>query len=447
MYNITDYGAKGDQSSLDTEAIQQAINVCHASGGGKVYCPAGIYLIGTIVLKSNVNLFLESGAKLFGSSRREDYIEFDGFSYLIYARDAENITVSGEGEIDGNGDCFFIPNSIRNYFAIRHSAAAWRPRSLLHFLFCRNLTVQGVILSNPPFYTLWPFACDIVRISGIKILTNPQGVNTDGIDIDCCSDTIISDCYIKSGDDAIAVKSDCRRHGIKKDCENIVVNNCVLVSTCSGIRLGYEGDGAIRNCLFTNIIIHDTQVGIDMLVPRDFDGVDFFVKDGPMIEHVHFSNMRIECQRPFHLWIGDEQEIIGGIRDVSFSNISAKGSRGSSIFGAKNNYVGNIRFKDVQIELNGEMDSALADVPYPSICWGFWDNLGVPYGLFCRYARDLEFENVKVSWNKISGDWLNAMKFDTVKNVRIVNFSNSGNNLVSAEKPIEIVNSESVTGI
>lgn len=416
-YNIKKYGAIGDSTTLDSPAIQKAIDDCSKQGGGTVYCPSGTYLIGTIILKKNVNLYLDNGSLLLGSTESKDYIVSKGEkSYLIYAENTENISISGTGAIDGNSKHFFV-----NAPGDSHDRPAlWRPRALIHFVFCKNIKVEDIRLLNSPFYTLWPLACDNVRINGVKIICDPRGPNTDGIDLDCCKDTIISDCYIECGDDAIAVKSDSGRIGVDRDCENLVVNNCILSSTCSGIRLGYEGDGKIKNCLFNNIIIKKTWLGIDFLVTQHYDGNEFFIKHGSVIEDIVFSNMTVESIRPIHMWIGDNPEINASIRKVKFSNISFSSQCGIAIYGAKDNRIENISFNDINIDFSGEMDMSMAEVPYQVSCWGHPKNgCGLPYGAFCRYADNLDFENITFSWENASGTWLNPIKFDNVKHAEI----------------------------
>ena len=438
QYNVKDYGAVGNKKTLDSSAIQQAIDECSQQGGGTVYCPAGTYLIGTIILKKNINLYLDNGALLLGSANKKDYkVSKDGKSYLIYAEHTENICLSGLGAIDGNGECFFVKSPGKSH----KKAASWRPRALVHFLFCRNVTVENITLSNSSYYTLWTSACDIVKITGIKIFSDPRGPNTDGIDIDCCKDTIIDNCYIDCGDDAIAVKSDSGLIGVERDCENLVVSNCILSSTCTGIRLGYEGDGAIKNCLFNNIVIQKTWLGIDFMVVHRYDGDDFFIQRGSPIENIIFSNMRIECERPIHMWVGDDPQIDASINNIKFTNISFKCKCGNAIYGAENNRIKNVEFKNLNFEFEGEMNDSLASPPYPTNCWGHARGVvGLPYGVFCRYADNLEFKDIKFSWDNASGTWLNPIKFDNVNHATICDLQVFSND----NKLIETVNSINV---
>ena len=415
-YNIRDFGAIGDGESLDSPAIQAAIDFCCSKGGGKVICPAGNYSIGTIVLKDDVDLHLENGAVLKGSVSRKDYIKSDdGKEYLVYAKNAENISISGLGCIDGNGEAFFIEAPGESH----KKAAEWRPRALVHFVLCKNIFAENITLSNPPCYTFWPLGCDMIKVAGIRIIADPRGPNTDGIDIDCCSDVTISDCIVDCGDDAIAIKSDSGRLGIDKDCFDIVVDNCILSSTCSGIRLGYEGDGKIKNCYFNNIIIKNTFLGIDFLVVHHL-GEEFYIERGSQIEDISFSNIRIEAERPIHFWVGENEKIKASIRRVFFRGVSMKCQCGVALFGASKRRISDLEFQDVRIDFEGNMDKTMSEVPPETSCWGHPRRQhGIPYGLYARNVDNIKLFNVTMSWEKAYGEWQNYSMFENVSNAKL----------------------------
>lgn len=216
-FNVRNFGAKGDKSELATKFIQQAINQCAASGGGKVYFPPGEYLSGALELKSNVTIYLEAGAVIYASLDPADY-DVPGKEnryrnpVLIYADGAENITIEGKGKIDGQarriwtpikeGDSFIqIETEIARKAGVEMSQfKKVEPHTFLVFLVnCKNVTVKDVTLYESCNWTLHLQWCKQVFINRVSIFSSlTEGVNADGIDVDGCSDVIISDCYIET---------------------------------------------------------------------------------------------------------------------------------------------------------------------------------------------------------------------------------------------------------
>ncbi len=225
VYNVCDYGAKGDGETLDTAAIQHAIDDCAASGGGTVYLQGGAFLSGTLVLKSNVTMHIEAGATLLGSrdmrqypdiTPRIPYLYTPRFTkYMIYAENAENISLAGRGTIDGQGEFYTNPNGdkLRPY--------------ILRFAECRNVRVSGITFLNSARWLSHYLACEDVVIDGIKIHSRVRA-NRDGIDIDSCRWVRISNCHIYTGDDAIVLKATAHRK-----CEHVTITNCIISSEAS----------------------------------------------------------------------------------------------------------------------------------------------------------------------------------------------------------------------
>lgn len=267
-YNVYDYGAKGDGSALDTQAIQRAIDSCNKGGGGTVLLPYGKFLSGTLFLKDNVYIQLESAATLLGSTNLNDYNSKR--ENLIFAQDAHNIGIVGTGTIDGNGESYWKGKD-RPYN---------RPDIMLLFDHSKNILIEGITIVNAPKFNLLLYKCDRGRIDGVTILNDRDSPNTDGIDLVSSSNIFISNCYIDTGDDAICLKSD-----KGKITENIVVTNCILRSDDSAIKCGTNSEDIIRHCLFSNIVIRDSKYGIA-----------FFMKDGGSYKDFQFSNISIETK-------------------------------------------------------------------------------------------------------------------------------------------------------
>ena len=265
---------------------------------------------------------------------------------------------------------------------------------------------------------MWTYACDRVRVQGVTIINNRLGPNTDGIDPDCSSNVHISDCYIDAGDDCIALKSHAKQLGATRGCENVTVTNCVLITCCNAIRIGYEGDAPIRNCTFSNLVISNTRTGINMVVPRTGKGK---IEHGPSIENILFQNIVMDTRAAMFLWIGDTAASPGCIRNVRFADMLATTERGCHIGGSRTIPMEGLSFSNVKLTVRGDdMDDGFAEeVPYPYGVWGHWATRGIPHAFYCRNARDLEFHNVRVDWKNTGGSWLSAVRCENVDTLDI----------------------------
>ena len=249
-YVVTDFGAKSDTTVVSTDAVQQCIDRCSADGGGRVVVPAGDYVIGTIILRSNVHLHLELGATLYGSTELRDYRRVkSGYKslrthtetiQLVYADSVENVTIDGYGTIDGRGRVF--PKLSWNDEGIT------RPH-LLRFIQSRNIVVRDITLKNSGCWMQHYLACDRLRISGIKVL-NRNNYNNDALDLDGCHDVIVSDVIADSDDDGITLKSTSPRL-----CEDVTIQNCIVSSHCNAVKLGTETNGGFRNIAIRGIVV------------------------------------------------------------------------------------------------------------------------------------------------------------------------------------------------
>jgi len=261
MMNVRDLGAVGDGGTLTQDAFQAAIDQCHAQGGGRVTVPAGGYLCAGVVLKSGVELHLERNATILGSLVAEDYAHVqerlgesarvsglanENGGAVILADGARDISITGLGKIDGQA----------------HGPAPRDPRpdfrgKSVHFRNCENVLVEGVTLQYADSWCLHLERCERVFVRGVTIFNDIARINSDGIDPDSCTDVIISDCHIVAGDDCIVIKA-------LKDlpAEYITVTNCVLETSCAGLKLGTESVGDIRHVTFSNCVIKGCRAGI-----------------------------------------------------------------------------------------------------------------------------------------------------------------------------------------
>ena len=256
-FDITVHGARGDGASMDTAAIQRAIDACAASGGGTVYFPPGRYVSGTLILRSHVTLHLEAGAVLLGSKSLADYpstipklrsyADIYTERSLLYAENLDNIAIHGRGTIDGQGAAFHGEYKVRPF--------------LIRMVDCRDISIRDIRLRDAAMWALHLLACDDVAIDGVSLRSrvNP---NNDGIDVDSCRRVRISNCEISTIDDNIVFKSCTDR-----PCQEIAVVNCVLSTDCSALKLGTESNGGFEDIAISNCTIYDTRgTGIAVLL-------------------------------------------------------------------------------------------------------------------------------------------------------------------------------------
>lgn len=271
------YGLQNDTTKLSTKALQQAIDACHASGGGTVEIPKGYYRIGAIYLKSNVNLHLSKGTTLIASENIDHYpemrtrvagIEMVWPSAVINILDAENASVSGEGTIDCRGKVFWD-----KYWAMRKD---YEKRSLRWIVDYDCKRVRGMLISNSRNVTLKDFtlmrtgfwACQVLysdqcTLQGLTINNNigGHGPSTDGIDIDSSTNILVENCDVDCNDDNICIKAGRDADGLRvnRPTENIIVRGCTARKGAGLITCGSETSGSIRNVLGYDLKAYGTS--------------------------------------------------------------------------------------------------------------------------------------------------------------------------------------------
>ena len=318
-------GAVTDGTTVNTRLINSTIERLAGEGGGTLFFPAGRYLTGPIRLKSNITLELEAGATLLFSTNFDDYLPFvevrhegvmmKSFCPLIYATDAENITIKGEGTLDGQGkawwDEFFKVlidlrdngkrdvNKYQPLFEKENDVKKiasetnedwhgtldrrfFRP-PFIQPIRCKNVRIEGVKIINSPFWTVNPEFCDNVTVDGVTI-HNVDSPNTDGINPESCRNVHISNSHISVGDDCITIKSgrDLQARNIGAACENITVTNCTMLSGHGGVVIGSEMSGGVRRVTITNCVFEGTDRGIRLKSTRGRGGI---------VEDIRISNI------------------------------------------------------------------------------------------------------------------------------------------------------------
>lgn len=409
-FNVKDYGARGNGKRLDSPAIQKAIDACYRAGGGTVKVPAGTYLSATIQLKDNVTLQLEKEALILGTTDYKAYDNLDPFTEglgievgraLLVAVDAKNVSLVGEGVIDGQGSAL----------KERHIKEDKRPEKdrwglrpfLLRWVRCENITVKGVTLKYAGAWTSHYFQCRNVIIDSL-IIRSVGVAHNDGIDIDGCQQVRISNCDIICGDDALCFKTT----SSKMACRDIIVANMKMKTNQSGIKMGTESMASFENIKISNCHIYDTKNG----------GIKLFSVDGAHLRNIEISDITMdEVHTPMMFRLGarlnvfrkheDTKQAMGTFENVTIRNVQAVAAdqaqlnppSGILITGIPGHYITNLTLENIHIRLlgTGTKEDALHKVPeaidqYPEVKT-FGPKIPA-YGVWARHVKGLKLKNV-----------------------------------------------------
>lgn len=360
---FSDYKPYKDGIHNDGMILSHAIKDC-AMHGNRLIIEEGIYKCGTIFLYENCSIYFEKGALLKLSEDENDFYSVHSGNtimtrktyqdctyngkpekYFIYGKDIHNITLDGDGTIDGSEEYFI---GVSNPY---HIEGIYYPRTpLLYFENCKNIVLKNLHLQRSSFWTVHLVGCDGLLIDGITIRNNPIFTNSDGIDPDHSKNIIIRNCDISCADDCIVLKSTsyATHYG---PTENVEVYNCRLKSTCAAIKFGTESYSDFKNIYFHDIDIYDTNRGISLMI-----------RDGGNVSSVRFENIMINSHQvsPIYWWgrgepisitnvKRDEKSILGSIDDVSFKNIECDCENGITIVGEN---IKSLSFENVHLILH-----------------------------------------------------------------------------------------------
>jgi polygalacturonase len=395
---VTDHGAKGDGRTLDTSALQAAIDACAAKGGGTVLVPGpGRYLTGTVVLKDHITLHLEREAVLLGSSDFKDYRTLDPFidgvgaprgACLVGAEGARDVAIEGEGTIDGQGRLWDKdhPENRRRPFLVR-------------LVRCRDVSLRGVRLTQPAAWTCNLYQCERVRIDRLRIESHANA-NNDGIDVDGGRDVRITRCRIDSDDDAICFKTTSH-----VPLEDVTVSDCDLKSRWGAIKWGTESLGDMRRFRIERCRIRDTRGG----------GIKILSADGARIEDIRVRDVTMDgVDMPISLLLRERlrsyrdlpKRDVGAIRNVRIEDVTATTpddgrvvpGTGILISGLDGHPIEDVTLRRVRLSLPGGGTAAHAALSVPMLAAEYpeYGRLGVlpAFGAFVRHARRLVLERV-----------------------------------------------------
>lgn len=416
VYNVLDYGAKGDGTTDDAVAIQKAIDDCNANGGGQVLFPTGYtFLSGPVELKSNVDIHLDVQSTWKANPDESIYHlsafganEGEGMMW-IYADGVENLSFSGKGTIDGNGVAFMGEELLDSYELKPITTFDPRPH-VLTLKGVNRLSIKDITIQNGAYWTVHLIGCYDALIDGISLKNNLKIRNGDGIDIDHSRKVRISNCFIESGDDCICLKNR-REYEEYGPCKDIVVTNCVMTGRSCAIKIGSENMDSISNVLFDNCVITASNRGL---------GIQN--RDEGTVTNVVFSNMIIDCKYFSDVWWGKAEPIYvtsypravgnhkdagwrfpkgategkcGEVSEIYFHNIKCYGENGCFIGGDTQDKVNHIYLDNVDLTFEKRTDYPGGQYDKrPCVGDGFVE--GPAYGLYVDTASDVHVTNMRV---------------------------------------------------
>jgi polygalacturonase len=471
IFDIKKYGAIGDGKTLNTKAIQKAIDAANKNKGGKVVFSKGEFLSGSIVLKSGVELFFEERAILLGSTNPDDYPKYEGIRALIVANQSKKIAVNGKGIIDGQGRELALAIDSLHHTGIRidskYNYRRMRPEDgrgkLISFVKCDSITMINITLKDSPGWVQCFTECKNIVIDAMKVNSTAYW-NNDGIDVNGCENVRITNCSVNAADDGICIKSE--SPGLQNN--NIYIANCRIRSSANAVKFGTGSYGSFKNVTVENIEVYDTfrsAIAIESV-------------DGAEIENIKVSNITaVNTGNAILIRLGHRNgDKPGYIKNVSIKNVKVQVPFGRpdidydmrgpevdyfhnpfpvSIVGIPGHLIENVTLENIEITYPGRASKGMAYHPLSRLKDVKENINGYPefsmfgelpsWGFYVRHANGIEMKNIKLILEK--EDFRPAFVFDDVKNLTMKAIdvpSDKINQIIFKDVPSSNLDSESL---
>ncbi|MCS6991667.1 MAG: glycosyl hydrolase family 28 protein [Chitinophagales bacterium] len=459
-FDIRRFGAVGDGVTLNTAAIQAAIEAAYRYGGGRVVVPEGVFLTGSIVLKSNVTLHIMRGGVLLGSANPDQYRKLNRWKALILADGQTNLSITGFGEVDGQGrkvalhlDSLFYSGKLdsADYNFVKMRPSHYIRPQLIEFVQCRNILIKNITLRNAACWVQTYDRCNNLRLDSVRVESDAYW-NNDGLVIQDCRNVRVVNCFINSADDGICLKSQSQDHL----CDSVYMAHCTVRSSASAVKFGTVSHGGFRNVTIENIRVYDTfrsalalecvdggileNIRVDGITATN-TGNALFIRLGARttqrgigkLRNIMIRNMKVEVPfgRPDHAY---EQR--GPDLPFFHNTIPA------SITGIPGHQVENVTLENIEIYYPGRGHPGMAYMPlwrlhqvpekeaeYPE--FSMFGELPA-WGLYVRHVSGLTMNNVKLCI--AAPDYRPAIVFDDVHQLRMTAMTVCGD-----DKPVRYV--------
>lgn len=401
--DIRDFGGIGDGVALNSEAFAKAIDALSSKGGGHLIVPTGVWLTGPITLKDNIDLHIKPDAILLFSTDRDLYpiVEtvFEGLDTKrcispINARGAKNISITGGGTIDGNGDSWrqvkkskIAPSQWKDLLKsggfTNEKGDVWYPDStsyrgsvvsdafnvpqglsteeewnsvktylrpvMISLVECENVLLEDCLFQNSPCWNIHPLMCKNVIINHVTVRNPWYSQNGDGLDVDSCENVLVINSSFDVGDDAICIKSGKNEDGRRRarPCRNLIVDNCIVFHGHGGFVVGSEMSGGVQNIKVTNCRFLGTDVGLRFKSCRGRGGVveDIYIEDivmmniptEPLLFDLHYGGKSAveaaaEGASPFDVEFVPADETTPQFKDIFIKNVKCSGAARAMYF-------------------------------------------------------------------------------------------------------------------